>query len=137
MKTIRTNSSQIKIEEILRGIAQLKVTDLEGFAKQVTAILQKKKAPLLEQKEKILIEKLLNGGPSEKFRKRQRFLLKKSVEGTITPKEQEEALTMIPISSKWDLERIKLMQELAKLRYTTLEEVRISLNITPPEEVYA
>ena len=137
MKTIRTNSGQIKIEEILQGIAQLKVTDLEGFAKQVTAILQNKKAPALKKKEKALTEKILNGGPSEEFQKRQRILLKKSVEGTITKEEQEEALAMIPISSKWDLERIHLMQELAALRNSTLEEVRTSLNITPPEEVYA
>lgn len=136
MKTIRTNSGQIKIEEILQGIAQLKVTDLEGFAKQVTAILQKKKAPILKKKEDELIEKILNGGPSGEFKKRQRYLLKKSVEGTITEKEHQEALKMIPIASKWDLERIKLMQELAKLRNSTLEEVRTSLNITPPEEIY-
>lgn len=129
MKTIRTKSGQIKIEDILQGVAQLKVTDLEGFAKQVTAILQKKK-------EKVLIEKILNSGPSKEFRKRQRFLLKKSVEETITEQEQEKALAMIPIAGKWDLERIKLMQELAEPRNTTLEEVRTSLNITPPEEVY-
>ena len=89
------------------------------------------------KKEKALTEKILNGGPSEAFKKRQRILLQKSVEGTITKKEQEEALAMIPISSKWDLERIRLMQQLAALRNSTLEEVRISLNITPPEEVYA
>ena len=43
---------------------------------------------------------------------------------------------MIPIASKWDLERIKLMLQLAELRNTTLEEVRISLKINPPEDVY-
>lgn len=136
MKTIQTNSGQIKIEEILQGIAQLKVTDLEGFAKQVTSILQKKKAPILKEKEEVLIEKIVNGGPSEEFRKKQRLLLKKSLDGTITNKENEEALAMIPIASKLDLERIKLMLELAKLRNITLEEVRTSLKITPPEEVY-
>lgn len=137
MKAIQTNSGLIKIEEILQGIAHLNVTDLEEFSKEVTSILQKKKAPILKEKEEVLIEKIVNGGPSEKFRKRQRILLKKSVEGTITKKEHEEALAMIPIASKWDLERIKLMLELAKLRNITLEEVRTSLKITPPEEVYA
>lgn len=137
MKTIRTSSGQIKIEEILNGITQLKVADLEGFAKQVATILKKKKAPLLKKKEQDLIDKIKNGGPSPKFLKRQKILLEKSVKGLITPKEHQEALAMIPISSKWDLERIKLMLQLAKLRGTTLEEVRISLNITPPEEVYA
>ena len=137
MKTIHTNSGQIKIEDILGGIAQLKIADLEGFAKQVITILNKKKAPVLKKKEEDLISKIKNGGPSKKFIKRQRLLLQKSVDGTITPKEHEEALQMIPISSNWDLERIKLMLQLADLRKTTLEEVRITLNITPQEDVYA
>jgi len=88
-------------------------------------------------KEKKLIDKIKNGGPSKEFLKRQNILLKKSIQGTITTTEHQEALAMIPIVSKWDLERIKLMLQLAELRNTTLEAVRISLNITPPEDVYA
>lgn len=137
MKTIHTNSGQIKIEDILNGVAQLKIADLEGFAKQVITILNKKKEPILKKKEQDLIDKIKNGGPSKKFLKRQKLLLQKSVDGTITTKENEEALQMIPISGNWDLERIKLMLQLADLRKTTLEAVRISLNITPPEDVYA
>jgi len=137
MKTIRTSSGQINIEEILNGITQLKVADLEGFAKQVANILKKKKAPILKKKEQALINKIKNGGPPLTFLERQKVLLEKSVKGIITEEEHQEALAMIPISSKWDLERIKLMLQLAKLRNTTLEEVRISLNIAPPEDVYA
>ena len=53
----------------------------------------------LNQKKQDLIGKIKNGGLSKQFFKRQQFLLQKSVDGTITAKEQEEALQMIPISS--------------------------------------
>ncbi len=137
MKTIQTDSGQIKVEDLLNSIAQLKIADLEGFAKQVTNILKKKKAPILKKQEQDLIDRIKNGGPSKTFLKRQRILLEKSVKGLITETEHQEALAMIPIASKWDLERIKLMLQLAELRNTTLEEVRISLKINPPEDVYA
>jgi|GEM_PF-6746426 len=90
----------------------------------------------LNQKKQDLIGKIKNGGLSKQFFKRQQFLLQKSVDGTITAKEQEEALQMIPISSNWDLTRIKWILQLADLRKTTLEAVRISLSIAPSENVY-
>lgn len=137
MKTIQTDAGKIKIEDILNGIAQLKVTDLEGFAKKVMTILEKKKTPDFKQKENELIHKIKNGGPSKEFQKRYNSLLAKSVKGIMTDEENEEFLTLIPTSEKWSVDRLQLIIELAKLKNTSIQEVMNQLEITTPSVIHA
>ena len=43
MKSIRTSLGQIKIEEILNGIAQLKIPDFDDFRAKIEQLAKKKK----------------------------------------------------------------------------------------------
>lgn len=135
MKTIQTDAGQIKIEDILNGIAQLKVTDLEGFAKKVMTILEKKKTPNYQQKEKELVHKIKNGGPSKDFQKKYNALLAKSVKGIMTDEENKEFLTLIPISEKWSVDRLQLIIQLARLKHISIQEVMSQLEIETPSVI--
>ncbi|MFK7980195.1 MAG: hypothetical protein AB8G86_09465 [Saprospiraceae bacterium] len=137
MKTIPTQAGQVKIEEVLKGISQLQITDLEGFVNQALKILEKRKAPEKKKKEKALIHQIKNGGPSEDFWKKYDSLYNKLESETMTEIENQEFLKLTEITGKWAVERTKLMIELAKLWNTSLKEVRIRLKIKPRESIYA
>ncbi len=137
MKTIPTKSGQVQIEDILKGIAQLHIADLEGFVNQALNILEKKKAPEKKKKEKALIQKIKNGGPSNEFWKRYDALASKLELETMTVEENQEFLKLTKVTGKWAVDRTKLMLELAKLWDISLNDVRIRLKIKPRESIYA
>jgi len=131
------NNPEKKIEQLLQEIAKLNIPDLDTFKAKFDKLFNKKKTPAYSKKEKELIEKIKNGGPSKKIYDRHLELLKKSVQGVITDAENQEALKLVPIFDKWTLERVQLMLELAKLWDVSLEDVRKRLKIKPAEIVYA
>ena len=137
MKAIPTKSGQVKIEEILKGITQLHITDLEGFVNQALKILEKKKAPENKKKEKALIYKIKNGGPSKEFWKKYDVLAQKLELETMTMEENQEFIKLAEVTGKWAVTRTKLMLELAKLWNTKLDDVRLRLKIKPRESIYA
>lgn len=137
MATVQTNWEKNKFQEILDKLPSLKVTDLEQLIQQATQLVKKRKSPEFLQKEKALIDKIKNGGPSEEVFLRQRELTQKSVNGTMTEEENKEALDLIPIFDKWTLNRLKLMIELSELWGTDLDTVMQKLNIQTPPTIYA
>lgn len=55
------------------------------------------------------------GGPTEKLKIRRQELAQKSVTGTMTTAENEETLELVSIFEKRNLEKLKLMRELAEI----------------------
>ncbi len=137
MKLIQTTSGKIEIGEVLQGLAELNLSDLERFAKQFTKLLEKKKFPEISQREQKLIDQIKNGGPSEGFYKKYDPLSLKCAQGIMTEDENKVYLELIKVSEKWAVERLKFMVELADIWGVSLDDVLKRLDIQPREPVYA
>lgn len=67
---IDTNSNpEKKIEQLLKEVAGLKIPDLDTFKAKFDKLFTQKKPPSYSKKEKELINKIKNGGPSQVFLK--------------------------------------------------------------------
>ena len=137
MKTLQTDSDQIDIKELMKVIAQLKIPDLNEVKTQIDKILKKKKPPSISKKEKELINKIKNGGPSEEFWKKFDVFAYKLEQEMITEEENKEFSKLIQIMEKWNYERVLLMIDLAKLWDVKLQDIPKRLNLKPRERVYA
>jgi len=137
MKTLQTDSEQIDIKELMKVIAQLKIPDLNDVKAQIDKIIKKKKPPSFSKKEKELIDKIKNGGPSEEFWKKFDVFAEKLEEEIITEEENNEFGKLIQIMEEWTYDRVLLMIDLAKLWDVKLEDIPKRLNLKPRERVYA
>jgi len=136
MKTIQTSSGKIKIEEVLQGVANLKLPDFDDFRAKIEQLAKKKRPPSILSKEKELIDKIKNGGPSAIWTDKYDQLSAKVVHGTITEQEHQNLLTMVPIAEKWSYERLKLLIELANLWEISLDDTCKHLDLKPRENIY-
>lgn len=82
-------------------------------------------------REKELIDRIQNGGPSEIFWRTFRDYARKSDENVISEEEQQAFSKLIAWSHNWDAERVALVVELANLRGNTFEATWESLNLEP------
>jgi len=137
MKTLQTDSEQIDIKELMKVIAQLKIPDLNDVKAQIDKIIKKKKPPSFSKKEKELIDKIKNGGPSEEFWKKFDVFAEKLEQEIITEEENNEFGKLIQIMEEWTYDRVLLMIDLAKLWDVKLEDIPKRLNLKPRERVYA
>ena len=81
---------KLGLADILEGISNLDVDDLELFLKEVTSILaQKKKIKPTGSEEATLLKKIKSAYPS-KLKKRYQTLHAKMEAGSISQKEEEE-----------------------------------------------
>jgi hypothetical protein len=74
----------------------------------------------------------INSGPAGLDWDRYHALLGRNHDGTITPAEHAELITMIHAVEKANAERIKNLIELARLRGVSLDSLLESLNISAP-----
>lgn len=129
MKTVQTESGQLDANELLKIISQWKVPDLEGFAKKVLQIIEKKKTPEYKDREQYLIDKIKNGGPPEAVYIKKEELANKLLVGTMTPKENKEYIKIAKVIENWDYERLKLAIELSDLWDTDIKNIFIKLDL--------
>lgn len=135
MSTIQGKSNQVSFNKILGDAVDLKVTDLENVLRELSSLLQRKKSPKFSPREEKIIYEIKYGGPTKELIKRRQEFAKKSVTGTMTNAENKEALKLIPVFEKRDLERLQLMQELAEIWEVSLIEVMGRLEIKTPSDV--
>jgi hypothetical protein len=137
METIQTGSKQVRFQEMLKELSSYQLPDIEQFVKQVLQLIEKRKSPNFIKKEKELIDKIKNGGPSEEFWKKYDVLAAKLENETMTDEENQAFEKLIAITGKWTYDRLKLMTELSELWNTSLEDILKRLDIKPRERVYA
>ncbi len=137
LKISGEKNAEGKIDQLLKEVKQLKIPDLEGFLTKALKILERRKSPEYKKREEVLIDKIQNGGPSEKVILRQKKLIEKSIKTRLTPSEHQEALKLIPIFDQWTFKRLKLLNELAELRESTVEETMKNLKIESAQTIYA
>lgn len=121
----------------MRDVTQLKMPDLEGFIEKALKILEKRKSPDFKKKERELIDKIKNGGPSAEFWKKFDALSSKLEREVLTEVERKESEKLVKIMEQWTYERLLLMKELAKHWDTSLDEIPKRLKLKPRARQYA
>lgn len=124
-------TTQVSSDELLNGVEQLSLSELEQFVHRVLALQAKRKAPSLSQDETQLLMKINQGLPPD-IQKRYNELSAKRRAETITLAEHQELLELIDQIEKSDAERIRLLAELARIRQTSLSALMEDLGIRTP-----
>lgn len=133
MPTIEVRS-QVSLDELLNGVAQLDTPELERFVSQVLTLRAKRVAPCLPEEEAGLLEKI-NQGLSPAAQQRYDELTAKRRAETLTSEEHQELITLIDRIERADAERVQVLSELAQRRKVSVTALMAALGIRPPEYV--
>ncbi|MBI4671108.1 MAG: STAS/SEC14 domain-containing protein [Chloroflexi bacterium] len=126
--------AQVPTDKLLSVVEQLSEPELEQFARDVSTIVARRKAPSLSQRESELLLKINQGVPSD-VHQRYTELIAKRQDETLTEDEYAELLQLTNQVEEIDAERIRYLAELASLRGVTLIALMESLGITTPPYV--
>lgn len=131
MATIQiTQDNAFPVDEVLAGIARLKTPDLEHFQQEVNLLLGRHRGTSLKEQESILLEKI-NNRVIPAVWQRYEVLHLKMQEETITPDEHSELLTLVEQMETANVEWLKNIVELARLRAVTPQVLMQQLGISP------
>lgn len=117
--------SDIQSEDLLKKIWQF-LNDQEPIKK--TSALTKEETELLLK---------INDGLPEEIQLRYKDLLTKLSKESISEKEHEELLKLIPVIEAKNAERFQYLFQLAQLWHLSVDEVMDRLGITPPSTIHA
>lgn len=127
MQTIDTNM-------MLSGLSELDVPALERFLAEAAILLARKKATSLPETEAKLLNTINNSLP-ELTRIRYRALRKKQQAKELTSAERIELLSLVEVVENADVQRLKAMVELARIRNVSLDTLAAQLGHSSPHEV--
>lgn len=108
--------------------------ELEKFVTRVMALRARPPVFRLSEAESALLLKINRGVP-EALQKRYNALIAKRQAATLTEKEYDELLRMTSRIEKLDVERMKYLAELARLRKKSLTGLMRELDIKTPAHV--
>lgn len=131
MPTIEVRS-QVSLDELLNGVAQLETPELERFVSQVLTLRAQRVAPCLPQEEAHLLERI-NQGLSPEAQQRYDDLTTKRRDEALTSEEHQELLILIDRIEQADAERAQSLSELARLRQVSVATLMDALGIRPPD----
>ena len=129
MPTIEANP---QIDELLRGAARLPLPDFENFFSQVMTLRQQRLPSVRD--EAILLECANKKLPPKEQRRYDKLTTQQRY-GSLTPAEHQELLALVEHIEEIDFERVKAMDELARLRGVSLKTVMSQLTVSRPEHV--
>lgn len=130
MPTVEVRS-QVSLDELLNGVAQLDTSELEHFISQVLTLRAQRVAPSLPKEETRLLEKINQGLPPDVQRRYDELIAKRRAE-TLTSEEHQELLALIDHIEQADAERVQTLTELAQLRNVTVTTLMTQLGIRRP-----
>lgn len=122
----------LDLNQLLDGIAQLDLPELERFAFKVSNLVAQRKSPYLPQRESELLQQINRSLPAKK-RQRYADLNAKLLDATITVVENQELGELIEQIEQADVERLQGLVELAQLRNMPLARLmeQIGVSRTP------
>jgi hypothetical protein len=124
---------QLKVElnDILNGISQLDVKELESFFKRVGTLLAHRKTHHLSEREFQLLTEINKGLPDEH---RQQYLLlkEKSQLGNLSATEAQQFASMTEEIEATGVRRLECLVELSKLRGVEIKALMKQLGIQSP-----
>ncbi len=130
MPTIEIRS-QVSLNDLLSGVAQLDINELDEFVNQVLTLRAKRLAPTVSEQEADLLARI-NHGLSFESQKRYNHLVEKRQAETLTDEEHHTLLVLIEQVELADAERVKALTQLAQLRGVSVAELMESLDIRQP-----
>lgn len=126
--------AQVSTTDLLKAVGQLDMPDLDSFVSQVIDLRARRRAPSLPKREAELLLAISEGLPEDDQR-RYDELTAKSLDETLTPKEERSLLSLIKRSEANQARRIELLSELARLRGVSLVTLMADLGIGTPEPI--
>lgn len=123
--------SQVSLNDLLDGVAQLNPSDLEQFVSQVLVLRAKRVAPSVSKQEAEILEEI-NRGLAQETQQRYNELVAKRQAKTLTDAEHQELLVLIDRIEQADAERVQALTKLAQLRNISVKALMEILNIRPP-----
>ncbi len=132
MTTLHINSA-IELEQVLQGVDSLDTPELERFLVQVGALLARRKAPNIPQREAVLLQQINRPllAPPQQLQYQQ--LSQKLHADNITSSEYDTLLNLIDVLEQADAERMQALLELAQLRHLPLDTLMQQLGIQTPK----
>lgn len=127
MPTIQIEA-QLSDKELLKAVEQLSEPKLERFLTRILALRAQRRDSCLSQKESELLLKINHSIPKDVL-KRYEALIARRDEETLTRKEHAELLRLTRQVEGAEVERVRHLVELAKLRGVSLEELVEKLGI--------
>ncbi|MEZ4868692.1 MAG: hypothetical protein R3C14_45610 [Caldilineaceae bacterium] len=112
--------SEINLDQVLNGVAQLDTAALEDFLAQVSSLLAQRKAPSILQREATLLQQI-NYHLSPTVQTRYHELNAKLHDDTITEAEYQEFLALVDQVEGADAKRLEDLIELGKLLSQSLD----------------
>ncbi|MCC6725181.1 MAG: STAS/SEC14 domain-containing protein [Saprospiraceae bacterium] len=124
---------QVKVElsEILNGISQLDVKELESFFNRVGTLLAHRKTRHLSEREFQLLSEINKGLPEE-HRQKYLALKEKRQLSALTEAEAQEMASMVAEVEQVGVRRLENLVELAKLRGVEVKALMKQLGIQAP-----
>ncbi|MCU0346192.1 MAG: hypothetical protein MUC59_04590 [Saprospiraceae bacterium] len=124
---------QVKVElsEILNGISQLDVKELETFFNRVGTLLAHRKTHHLSEREFELLSEINKGLPDE-HRQKYLALKEKRQQSSLTEPEAQELANMVEEVEQVGVLRLESLAELAKLRGVEVKNLMKQLGIQAP-----
>lgn len=128
MGTVSTRSPSP--EELLTAIDQLDVAELRPFVSQVLARTARRLAPHLERRESELIDKINRALPPEAEQRYRELIAARQAE-TLSPAELEELVALTDRAERLQVERLKHLVDLSRIRGVPLTDLMHELGIKP------
>jgi len=126
---------QIEKEQLLNAALQMSRSELEQFVTKLFTLKAREHTPVLSEKESELLLRINQGVPDQ-LQQRYGALIKKRRQDKLTRAEHRELLELTKQMEQFDVERLKLLTELARLRSLPLPELMKQLGLKPPEPEY-
>jgi hypothetical protein len=129
MATVQVQT-QIPLENLLRGVEELSLPDLENFVTQVMQIQAQRKAPSLTAEESKLLLRI-NQGLSPDVWQQYEALKQKRSAGTLTEADHQTLINIGNRVEEVNARRIESLARLAVLRNVSLDTLIADLQIIP------
>jgi hypothetical protein len=129
MQTVEIQKGvKVGFEELLSGAAQLGTADLEKFTDRLSHLLARRKTPRPTEREVELLKQIYE--PLKRAtQRRYDFLHVKLVEETISDLEHQELISLVETVENQNVEWLKAIVELARLRAVPVEDLMKQLGI--------
>ncbi len=130
MPTVQIKA-HLSTQQLLTAVEQMPQEDLDRFVEQVVVLRASQRAPRLSQAESKLLKKI-NQGLAEQDQQRFNELVASRETEDLTQDANAEFLRLAKLSEALNVERMKALAELARIRRSTLRDVMQDLGIKTP-----
>ncbi len=130
MPTVQIKA-HLTTRQLLKAVEQMPQEDLDRFVEQVVVLRANQRAQRLPKAESELMEKV-NQGLDEQDQQRFNDLVARREARDLTQEENAEFLHLARLSEALNVERMRALAELARVRRSNLRDVMQELGIKTP-----